>query len=195
MDVKAIVSVSLILFSVIDIIGSIPIILDMKKRGIKLESTKASLVSLVIMMAFLFLGEHILSLFGIDSKSFAVAGALVLFFLGIEMVLGITLFREDPSSKSGAIVPLAFPIIAGAGVMTTIISLKSKFDTATIAIGIIVNILFVFAVLISTNKIKNLLGDTGIQILRKLFGIILLAIAIKLFRDNFHLVIATSPPK
>jgi multiple antibiotic resistance protein len=142
------------------------------------------------MVLFLLLGEIILSLFGVDVKSFAVAGSIVLFFLGLEMILGIKLFRDETKKKSNAIVPLAFPLIAGAGTMTTIISLKSKFDTMTIGTAIVINIIFVYFVLLSTDTIKKIVGDSGIQILRKLFGIILLAIAIKLFRDNFHLVIA-----
>jgi multiple antibiotic resistance protein len=190
MNIKEIISVSLILFSVIDIIGSIPIILDLKHKGAVIEPLKSSVVSLVIMVLFLLLGEFILSLFGVDVKSFAVAGSIVLFFLGLEMILGIKLFRDETKKKSNVIVPLAFPLIAGAGTMTTIISLKSRFDTTTIGVAIVLNIIFVYIVLLSTDTIKKIVGDSGIQILRKLFGIILLAIAIKLFRDNFHLVIA-----
>ena len=133
-----------------------------------------------------------MSMFGVDTKSFAVAGALILFLLGLEMVLGVRIFRDESKKKSGSIVPLAFPLIAGAGTMTTIISLKSKYQNIDIAVAICINILFVYLVLLSTDKIKHLLGDTGIQVLRKIFGIILLAISIKLFRDNFHLVISSA---
>jgi len=192
MNIKDIISVTLILFSVIDIIGSIPIILDIKNKGTKIEAGKAALVSLLIMMIFLFFGGYLLSMFGVDTKSFAVAGALILFLLGLEMVLGVRIFRDESKKKSGSIVPLAFPLIAGAGTMTTIISLKSKYQNIDIAVAICITILFVYLVLLSTDKIKHLLGDTGIQVLRKIFGIILLAISIKLFRDNFHLVISSA---
>ncbi|MFT4534554.1 MAG: multiple antibiotic resistance protein [Saprospiraceae bacterium] len=189
MDIKSIISVTLILFSVIDIIGSIPIIIDLKTKGIKIEALKASIVALMIMSVFLYMGTSILGLFGVDVESFAVAGAIILFFLGLEMILGITLFRDDPKSKSGTLVPIAFPLIAGAGTMTTIISLQSKYDNIDIQIGIIINIILVYVVLKSSGWIRKKIGPGGADVLRKLFGIILLAIAVKLFRDNFHLII------
>ena len=189
MDIKSIISVTLILFSVIDIVGSIPIIIDLKTKGIKIEALKASLVALMIMSVFLYMGTAILGLFGVDVESFAVAGAIILFFLGLEMILGITLFRDDPKSKSGTLVPIAFPLIAGAGTMTTIISLQSKYDNLDIQIGIIINIILVYVVLKSSGWIRKKIGPGGADVLRKLFGIILLAIAVKLFRDNFHLII------
>lgn len=191
MDLKSIISVSLILFSVIDIIGNIPIIIDLKNKGTKIEAFKASVVALLIMSVFLYMGNSILGLFGVDVESFAVAGAIILFFLGLEMILGITLFRDDPKSKSGTLVPIAFPLIAGAGTMTTIISLQSKYDNLDIQIGIIINIILVYIVLKSSGWIKNKIGPGGADVLRKLFGIILLAIAVKLFRENFHLIIKT----
>ncbi|MEE9439220.1 MAG: MarC family protein [Saprospiraceae bacterium] len=194
MNIKDIISITLILFSVIDIIGSIPIIIDLKNKGIKIEAFKASLVAFLIMSAFLYLGESILSLFGVDVQSFAVAGAIILFFLGIEMILGITLFRDDPKSKSGTLVPIAFPLIAGAGSMTTIISIRSKYDLADIQMGIFINIILVFLVLRYSGLIRKKIGPGGADVLRKVFGIILLAIAIKLFRENFHLMIMQSPP-
>ena len=190
MEIKDIVSTTLILFSVIDIIGNIPIIIDLKNKGIKIESGKASIVALLIMSIFLYSGEAILSLFGIDVESFAVAGAIILFFLGIEMILGITLFKDDPKSNSGTLVPIAFPLIAGAGTMTTIISLRSKYSFLDIQLGIIINIILVYVVLRSSWWIRSKLGPGGANVLRKLFGIILLAIAIKLFRENFHLIIS-----
>jgi multiple antibiotic resistance protein len=189
MDIKSIISVTLILFSVIDIIGNIPIIIDLKNRGVKIEALKASLVALLIMSIFLYMGESILGLFGVDVESFAVAGAIILFFLGIEMILGITLFKDDPNSNSGTLVPIAFPLIAGAGTMTTIISLQSKYDNLDIQIGIIINIVLVYIVLKSSGWIRKKIGPGGANVLRKLFGIILLAIAVKLFRENFHLII------
>jgi len=198
MNIQNILSISLILFSVIDILGSIPIIIDLKNKGVKIESGKASLVALIIMTVFLYVGQAILALFGVDVQSFSVAGAIILFFLGIEMILGITLFRDDPQSKSGTLVPIAFPLIAGAGTMTTIISLRSKYDALEIQLAIIINIILVFFVLRSSEFIRSKIGPGGSEVLRKMFGIILLAIAIKLFRDNFHLIImhkgAVKPP-
>lgn len=192
---KELISVTLILFSIIDIVGSLPVILDMKKRGMVVESGKASLVALVIMTVFLYVGEAILKLFGVDIQSFAVAGALILFFIGMEMVLGITIFREtdDEEGAKGTIVPIAFPLIAGAGVMTTIVALKAKYEAVNIQLGIVLNILFVYLVLRSSNWIGRKLGRGGAGVLRKVFGIILLAIAIKLFKDNFRLVV--TPPE
>lgn len=181
---RDVITVSLVLFSVIDILGSLPIIIDLKSKGFEIRSGKASIIALLIMSAFLYTGEALLGFFGVDVQSFAIAGALIIFFLGLEMVLGITLFREDPQSKSGTLVPIAFPLIAGAGSMTTIISLKSNYETADIQVGIILNIILVFIVLRSSNWIKTKIGPGGTAVLRKVFGIILLAIAIKLFRES-----------
>ena len=189
MNVKDLISVTLILFSVIDIIGSLPIMIDLKKKGIQIESGKATLVALLIMTIFLYAGEGLLSLFGVDIESFAVAGAIILFLIGLEMILNIPIFREDPDSGSGSIVPVAFPLIAGAGTMTTILALKAKYAVIDIQLGIFLNMIFVFLVLRSSNWISRKLGTGGANILRKVFGIILLAIALKLFQDNFHLAI------
>jgi multiple antibiotic resistance protein len=186
---KDLISVSLILFSVIDIIGSIPLIIDMKKRGVKIESAKASLIAMVLMLLFLLTGRHLLGLFGVDVESFAVAGSIIIFLLGIEMVLGITLFRDDHlEEKTGTIVPIAFPLLAGAGTMTTILTLKAKYAPIDIALGIVLNTLIVFLVLRSSDWISKKLGESGANVLRKVFGIVLLAIAIKIFRENFHLI-------
>lgn len=179
-----ILSVSLILFSVIDIIGSIPIIMDLRKKGGKIESLKATIASGVLMLLFFFLGDSILRLLGLDVQSFSIAGGLIIFLIGLEMVLGIVLFRDDPRDGVGSIVPLAFPLIAGAGTMTTIISLKAEFQNYNILIGIIVNLVFVFIVLKSSPWLEKKLGTAGANILRKVFGIILLAIAIKLIKAN-----------
>lgn len=185
MAFKEILSVSLILFSVIDILGSIPIIIDLKKKaGGRIESERATLVAGVIMLAFLFIGESILELFGLDVASFAIAGALIMFFLGLEMVMGIVLFRDTGDTKASSIVPLAFPLIAGAGSMTTIISLRAEYATTNIVIGILINLLFVFVVLKTSGWIEKRLGRAGTDVLRKVFGIILMAIAIKLFKSN-----------
>jgi multiple antibiotic resistance protein len=189
---KELISVSLILFSVIDIVGSLPILIDLKKRGIQIESGKASLAALVLMTIFLYGGEALIRLFGIDVQSFAVAGSIVLFLIGMEMILGIRIFRDSEATNSGSIVPVAFPLIAGAGALTTIISLKAKYQVVNIQIGVVLNILFVYLVLRSSDRLGKLLGEGGTSVLRKIFGIILLAIAIKLFKDNFHLIVA--PP-
>jgi multiple antibiotic resistance protein len=185
---KEIASVTLILFSVIDILGSIPLIINIKQQAGGVESGKATLVAAFIMFMFLFLGDNILRLFGIDYSSFAIAGSIILFLLGIEMLLGIHLFRSNATSKSASIVPLAFPIIAGAGTMTTLSSLRAVYALPNIMIGIIVNIIFVYVVLKNTGWIAEKLGSGGIEIMRKVFGMILLAIAIKLFKDNLILI-------
>ncbi len=185
-DINEILTASMVLFAVIDIVGSIPIILDIKKKAGFVNSNKASLVSLVLMIAFLFLGEKIINLIGIDVESFAIAGSFVILFLALEMVLGIELFKDDHEANpsTASIVPLAFPIIAGAGTMSSILSLRAEYEAVNIAIAIVINIVIVFAVLKLTNKIEKLLGKGGIAVLRKVFGIILLAIAVKLFSSN-----------
>ena len=182
---KEIISVSLILFSVIDILGSVPIIIDLRKKFGHIQSEKATLVSGIIMIAFLFVGESILKLFGIDVGSFAIAGAIVMFLIGMEMILGLQLFRSDPEeSKSASIVPLAFPLIAGAGTMTTLVSLKAEFSTANILVGIAVNLIFVYVVLKTCGWLERVIGKAGFNILRKVFGIVLLAISIKIFKNH-----------
>ncbi len=189
MNFKEIISIFLILFSVIDILGSIPIIIDMKKKGTKIESLQASFVAFILMTLFLYLGEPLLGLFGVDVESFAVAGAIVIFLMGFEMILGVQLFKEEPGGASGSIVPIAFPLIAGAGSLTTILSLKAKYEAIDIEIAIMLNILVVYIVLRSSDWLSKKLGRGGANILRKIFGIILLAIATKLFRDNFKFVV------
>ncbi len=188
MNVKDLISVSLILFSVIDIMGNIPVVLDLKKKGFKIEALKASVIAFVLMMLFLLIGKPLLGLFGVDVESFAVAGAIIIFLIGLEMILGITLFKEEPDAKSGTIVPLAFPLIAGAGTMTTIITLKAEYDALSIGLGIFLNIMIVYGVLRSSDWLGSKLGTNGANVLRKVFGIILLAIAIKIFKENFHLI-------
>ena len=180
---KDIFTISMILFAVIDIVGSIPIIVDLRSKIGHIQSEKASIVASVIMIAFLFVGEEILKLIGIDANSFAVAGSFVLFFLALEMILGIRLYKEDnPSTAS--IVPIAFPLIAGAGTMTTILSLRAAYDKINIIIAIIINVIVVYGVLKSSGKIERLLGNNGLGVIRKIFGVILLAIAVKLFAAN-----------
>lgn len=173
----------MVLFAVIDIIGSIPIILDVRQKTGHIQSEKASVVALVILIGFLFLGESILKVIGISVNDFAIAGSFVLFFIALEMVLGIQIFKPDVTGTA-SIVPIAFPLIAGAGTMTTLVSLRSEFDTINILIAILINMVVVYAVLKSTGRLERLLGKGGIGIVRKVFGIILLALAVKLFRTN-----------
>lgn len=183
---KEVLSVTLILFSVIDILGSIPVIINLRKRSGSIQSGKATIVSGVIMVAFLFLGDRILALFGLDVASFAIAGALVMFLVGMEMILGVEIFKTDPDDSGDAsVVPLAFPLIAGAGTMTTLISLRAAFSYPNILLGIVINLFLVYIVLKSSVWLEKKIGKVGFNILRKVFGIILLAIAIKLFKTQF----------
>ncbi|MDA7744657.1 MarC family protein [bacterium] len=186
-DFKEISTASMVLFAVIDIIGSIPIIIQLRQKVGHIQSEKASIVSLIIMIAFLYLGEEILQLIGIDINSFAIAGSFILFFLSLELILGIRIYRDEmPTSAS--IVPLAFPLIAGAGTMTSLISLRAEYEVQNIIVAIVLNIIMVYAVLKTTKQIEKLIGQTGIAVIRKVFGIILLAIAVKLFRTNLGLM-------
>lgn len=182
-DFKEIVTATMILFAVIDIIGSVPIIIDLRQRVGHIQSEKASIVALVIMVTFLFVGESILNLIGIDVSSFAIAGSFVLFFLAIEMILGIQLYKDEAPSTA-SVVPLAFPLIAGAGTMTSLLSIRAEYEIINIIIAIIINIVLVYIVLKTSKWIEKLLGKGGIAVLRKVFGVILLAIAVKLFRTN-----------
>ncbi len=185
LNFKEIITATMILFAVIDIIGSIPIIIDLRQKVGHIQSEKASIVAMLIMITFLFVGAEILKLIGIDVYSFAVAGAFVLLFLALEMILGIQLYKEE-SPETASVVPLAFPLIAGAGTMTTILSLKAEFQTVNIIVAIILNILFVYIVLKSSKKIERIIGKGGINVIRKIFGVILLAIAVKLFTSNIQ---------
>jgi len=179
--IKEIGSVSLILFSVIDILGSIPVILDIKKKSGGIEPMKATLVAGGIMFSFLYVGEKVLRLFGVDIQSFAIAGAVVMLIMGMEMILGRKFFKDSgPGTTGGSIVPLAFPIIAGAGTMTTLVSLRSQFSYESILIGIFVNLILVFIVLKSSQWLEDKIGDDGLRVMGKIFGIVLLAIGIKI---------------
>jgi multiple antibiotic resistance protein len=175
----------MVLFAVIDIVGSIPIILDTQKKTGKIQPLLITLVSLVLMLLFLFAGESILSIFGVDVYSFAVAGAFILFFIAMEMILGIQIFKQkEASSKVAAVMPLAFPTIAGAGTISTLIALRAEYQSINIVIAILLNMPIIFLVLKLTNRIERVLGPNGLAILEKMFGIILLAIALKLFSKN-----------
>ena len=182
-DLKEILTASVVLFAVIDIVGNIPLIISLREKVGHIQSEKASLVAMIIMIGFLFVGEEILNLIGIDVNSFAVAGSIVIFFLAIEMILGIQLYREE-SPVTTSIVPIAFPLIAGAGTLTSLLALRAEFAVANIIVAIVVNILVVYMVLKSSKRIERFLGNSGISVIRKVFGVILLAIAVKLFASN-----------
>lgn len=190
LNMEELIQSTMVLFAVVDIVGSIPILVDVKQKAGHIHAGRASLVALGIMLAFLVLGERIIGFLGVDVNSFAVAGSFVLFFMALEMVLGIELFKQDPRAmKTATIVPVAFPLIAGAGSMTSIISLRAEFAQINIALAIVINMVLVYFVLRHLGRLERLLGEGGIAVLQKVFGIILLAIAVKLFTSNIqHLV-------
>ena len=184
-DTTELLKSAMVMFAVIDIVGSIPFLLDIKQKAGDIHPERATIVALGIMLAFLFLGEGVINFLGIDVNSFAVAGSIVMFFMALEMILGVTLFKQSAQSmKTATIVPVAFPLIAGAGSMTSIISLRAEFAAVNIALAILINMALVYFVLRMTGRIERLLGEAGIAILQKVFGIILLAIAVKLFSAN-----------
>lgn len=180
---KEIATITMILFAVIDVIGSLPLLLDLQTKLGKLQSEKATLVSGGIMLVFLFIGEQILGLIGIDVSSFAIAGSFIIFFLALEMILGIKFYKEE-TVATASVVPIAFPIIAGTGTLTTLLSLRAEYKTENIIVAILINLVFVYVVLRNTYRLEHILGPGGINILRKVFGVILLAIAVKLFRTH-----------
>ena len=185
LNFKEIFTAFMVLFAVIDIIGNIPIIIDLRKKVGHIQSEKAAIIAGGIMILFLFLGQSLLSLIGIDVNSFAVAGAFILFFIALEMILGITLYKDDDQGALTATVfPLAFPLIAGPGSLTTLLSLRAEFAIQNIIIAVLLNVLFIYIVLKTSSKIERIIGPNGIKIIRKIFGVILLAIAIKLFTAN-----------
>ncbi len=182
---KEIFTAFMVLFAVIDIIGNIPIIIDLRKKVGHIQSEKASIIAGVIMVLFLFLGQSILSLIGIDVHSFAVAGAFILFFIALEMILGITLYKEEENNAiTASVFPLAFPLIAGPGSLTTLLSIRAEFRIENIIIAVMLNVLVIYMVLKTSARIERLIGKNGINIIRKIFGVILLAIAVKLFTSN-----------
>jgi len=186
LNFKEIFTAFMILFAVIDIVGNIPIIIDLRKKAGHIQSEKASIIAGVIMIVFLFLGNTILSLIGIDVNSFAVAGAFILFFIALEMILGITLYKqdEDDTGITASVFPLAFPLIAGPGSLTTLLSIRAEYAIENIIIAVIINVLFIYLVLKTSIRIERFIGQNGIKIIRKVFGVILLAIAVKLFTTN-----------
>jgi multiple antibiotic resistance protein len=178
----------MVLFAIIDIPGSIPIIIDIKSKGVVIRPAKVTIVSLLIFMAFLFIGTPLLKVFGIDVSSFAIAGSFIIFLIAMEMILGIELFKQD-AHGDGAIFPIAFPLIAGAGSITTILSLKAEYQTINIFIALILNMVVVYFILRLTSVFERILGQGGLQLLKKVFGVILLSIAIKLFISNTGIVL------
>ncbi len=189
LDIKEIFTAFMVLFAVIDIIGNIPIIIDLRKKVGHIESEKAAIIAGVIMIVFLFLGQSLLSLIGIDVNSFAVAGAFILFFIALEMVLGITLYKDDDDGTiTASVFPLAFPLIAGPGSLTTLLSLRAEFAIENIIVAVLANVIFIYLVLKTSSKIERIIGPNGIKIIRKIFGVILLAISVKLFAANIKLL-------
>ncbi len=187
---KDIMTISLILFAVIDILGSVPIILDLRAKSGYIDAKQTTLISGIIMFVFLFIGNQILIMIGLDLASFSVAGSLIIFLLGLEMILNRDIFKSHNDPKTSTIVPLAFPIIAGAGTLTTLLSLRSEFALINIIISILINLIFIYVVIHLVPRIEKLLGDGGIEVLRRVFGIILLSIAIKLFTKNIGVLFA-----
>lgn len=183
-DLRSIVSSSLVLFAVLDIIGSLPIVLDMKEQGLRVPPLQTVLLAGALLIAFMFIGEGMLEVFGVDLGSFAVAGAIVLFLIGLEMVMGVDLIKTSDGPKASALVPLAFPLLAGPGTFTAVLSLRAQYDPISVLIAIILNMAFVYIVLRLADSINRVLGASVIYILKKIFGVLLLAIAIKLFTSN-----------
>ena len=186
---KDILTTSMVLFAVIDIIGNIPIIIDLRKKAGHIQSEKASLIAGFILIIFLFLGEQLLSIIGLDVHSFAIAGSLIIFFIALEMILGIKIYKEEKNPLNATVFPLSFPLIAGPGSLTTLLSLKAAFSNVNIIVAIIINMIFIYIVLKASTKIEKIIGENGIGIIRKVFGVILLAISIKLFTTNIKFLL------
>ena len=189
LNLKEIFTAFMVLFAVIDIVGNIPIVIDLRKKVGHIQSEKASIIAGIIMTLFLFLGKSILNLIGIDVNSFAVAGSFILFFIALEMILGITLYKEESTNPlTASVFPLAFPLIAGPGSLTTLLSLRAEFRVENIILAIILNVVVIYIVLKTSSKIERFLGVNGINIIRKVFGVVLLAIAVKLFAHNIKIL-------
>lgn len=185
-SIDELLTVTFTLFAVIDIIGSIPLLISLKQKMGGIRELRATLISGALMVIFLYVGEKFLSILGLDVRSFAVGGSIVIFILGLEMVLGIEFFKSEGDAKSGTVVPIAFPLIAGSGTLTTIISLRANYEASPVLIGILINLVIVYVVLRSLGYIARLLGPAGLLAIRKFFGVILLAIAVKIFATNAH---------
>jgi multiple antibiotic resistance protein len=183
--IQEIITVTFTLFAVIDMLGNAPVLISLKaKMGGKINAVQATLASGALMVLFLFIGRQFLNILGLDVQSFAVAGSIVIFILGLEMVLGLEFFKPEKDAKSGSVVPIAFPLIAGSGTLTTIMSLKANFEDVNILIGILINCVIIFLVLGSLKWVERALGPSGLLVVRKFFGVILLAIAVKIFGTN-----------
>jgi multiple antibiotic resistance protein len=189
LNLKEILTIFMVLFAVIDIIGNIPIIIDLRQKVGHVQSEKASLIAGFILIIFLFIGEQLLSIIGIDVHSFAVAGSLIIFFIALEMILGIKIYKDEKNPLNATVFPLAFPLIAGPGSLTTLLSLKAAYSNANIIVAIIINMLFIYIVLKGSSKIEKIIGENGIGIIRKIFGVVLLAISIKLFTTNIKFLL------
>lgn len=189
-NLNDIFTIFMVLFAVIDIVGNIPIIIDLRKKAGHIQSEKASIIAGLIMIVFLFVGEKLLGFIGVDVHSFAVAGSFILFFIALEMILGITLYKDEDDALNASVFPIAFPLIAGPGSLTTLLSLRSEYAIENILIAILINVLVIFLVLKTSAKIEKIIGQNGIKIIRKVFGVILLAIAVKLFAANIKVLLA-----
>jgi len=185
-DPKALLTVTFTLFAIIDIIGSIPVLISLKSKMGGINEVKATLISGALMILFLFTGEPFLNLLGLDVRSFAVGGSIVIFILGLEMVLGLEFFKSEKDVRAATVVPIAFPLIAGSGTLTTIISLKANYTQSTVLVAILINLIIVFIVLKSLTLLERALGPAGLIAVRKFFGVVLLAIAVKIFAYNAH---------
>jgi multiple antibiotic resistance protein len=184
--IKDLLTVSFTLFAIIDIVGSIPILISLKGKMGGIRELRATLIAGALMVLFLFTGEPFLDLLGLDVRSFAVGGSIVIFILGLEMVLGAEFFKSEKDVKAATVVPIAFPLIAGSGTLTTIISLKANYEETTVLLAIVINLVIVFAVLKSLDLLERMLGPAGLIAIRKFFGVVLLAIAVKIFATNAH---------
>ena len=189
-NVNDIFTIFMVLFAVIDIVGNIPIIIDLRKKAGHIQSEKASIIAGAIMIVFLLTGEKLLYFIGVDVNSFAVAGSFILFFIALEMILGVTLYKDDDDALNASVFPIAFPLIAGPGSLTTLLSLRAEYAIENILIAILINVLLIFLVLKTSSKIEKIIGQNGIKIIRKVFGVILLAIAVKLFAANIKVLLA-----
>ncbi|WP_430901631.1 MULTISPECIES: MarC family protein [unclassified Paraflavitalea] len=186
LEINELLTVSFTLFAVIDIIGSVPVLVGLKEKIGGINEVKATLISGGLMILFLFVGEKFLNILGVDKRSFAVGGSIVIFILGLEMVLGLEFFKSEKDAKASTVVPIAFPLIAGSGTLTTIMSLKANYENQVVLLAILFNLIIVFVVLKSLNFIQKLLGPAGMIAIRKFFGVVLLAIAVKIFASNVH---------
>lgn len=186
LNVKELITVTFTLFAIIDIIGSIPVLISLKTKAGGINEVRATLISGILMILFLFTGEPLLNLLGLDVRSFAVGGSIVIFILGLEMVLGVEFFKSEKDIRAATVVPIAFPLIAGSGTLTTIISLKANYTETTVLVAILINLIIVFLVLKSLSFLERMLGPAGLIAIRKFFGVVLLAIAVKIFAYNAH---------